>query len=579
MQYKKLWSSTTQESHFCLLLSKLDADDAHIRRWSESVSPPRIAPPGLLSQMVYKPFPPGHPHSAHRVCAATCRLVPPTPTDEVHTLHLRSIVRIRIQPMAKPTVVLLPVWGAGHFMPMIEAGKRLLRGSGGALSVTVLLMPAPTPEAAVDIAAQVKREEASGADDISFRHLPAVDMPTGHTGVEEWISRILRSHAPNVRAAIAGLDCPVAALVTDIFCTPALEVSRELGVPGYVYFPCSASMLALLLRSPGLDEEVAVEFEEMDGAIRIPGLPPVPPSALPSTMLDRKKSTYDWFVATGRGYMNATGVIVNTAAELEQSVLAAIADGRCTRGVPAPTVYPIGPVLSFPPPPEEQPHECVRWLDAQPPASVLFLCFGSKGLLPPPKVREIAAALERSEHRFLWVLRGPPKDSRHGQRVPTDAMLDELLPEGFLERTKGRGLVWPTRAPQKEILAHAAVGGFVTHCGWNSILESLWFGVPVLPWPLDAEQHFNAFTLVAHLGVAVPLGMDRRRDNFVEAAELERAVRSLMDDASEEGRKARAKAAETRVVCRKAVEEGGSSSTAFRRLTDDIVRRGAVQIR
>uniref|UniRef100_A0A0E0LL53 Malvidin galactosylase UGT88C3 n=1 Tax=Oryza punctata TaxID=4537 RepID=A0A0E0LL53_ORYPU len=477
--------------------------------------------------------------------------------------------------MAKPTVVLLPVWGAGHFMPMIEAGKRMLHCSGGALSVTVLLMPAPTPEAVVDIAAQVKSEEASGVDDISFRHLPAVDMPTGHTGIEEWISRILRSHGPNVRAAIAGLDCPVAALVTDIFCTPALDVAAELGVPSYVYFTSGAVMLELLLHSPALDEEVPGEFGEMDGALNIPGLPPVPPSVLPATMLDKKKMTYKWFLETGRCYMKATGFIVNTAAELEQSVIDAIADGRCTRGVPAPTVYAIGPVIALTPP-LEQPHECVRWLDAQPPASVLLVCFGSKGLLPPPKVREIAAALERSEHRFLWVLRGPPKDSRPGQRVPTDAMLDEMLPEGFLEKTKGRGLVWPTRAPQKEILAHAAVGGFVTHCGWNSILESLWFGVPTLPWPLDNEQHMNAFLLVSVLGVGVPLELDRKRDNFVEAAELERAVSSLLGG-GEEGRKAREKAAEMKAACRKAVEKGGSSDVAFQRLTEEV-RRGAVVV-
>uniref|UniRef100_A0A0E0Q8U7 Malvidin galactosylase UGT88C3 n=1 Tax=Oryza rufipogon TaxID=4529 RepID=A0A0E0Q8U7_ORYRU len=480
--------------------------------------------------------------------------------------------------MAKPTVVLLPVWGAGHFMPMIEAGKRLLRGSGGALSVTVLLMPAPTPEAAVDIAAQVKREEASGADDISFRHLPAVDIPTVHTGIEEWVSLILRSHGPHVRAAIAGLDCPVAALVTDIFCTPALDVAAELGVPSYVYFTSGAVMLELLLYSPVLDEEVPGEFSEMDGALNIPGLPPVPPSVLPATMLHKKKmSTYRWFLETGRCYMKATGFIVNTAAELEQSVIDAIADGRCTRGVPAPTVYAIGPVIALTPPPE-QPHECVRWLDAQPPASVLLVCFGSKGLLPPPKVREIAAALERSEHRFLWVLRGPPKDSRPGQRVPTDAMLDELLPEGFLDKTKGRGLVWPTRAPQKDILAHAAVGGFVTHCGWNSILESLWFGVPMLPWPLDNEQHANAFLLVSVLGVAVPLRLDRERDNFVEAAELERAVSTLLGGGDgEAGRKAREKAVAVKAACRKAVEKGGSSDAAFQRLAEEI-RRGAVNV-
>ncbi|KAL5196548.1 hypothetical protein ABZP36_000060 [Zizania latifolia] len=470
--------------------------------------------------------------------------------------------------MAKSTVVLLPVWGAGHFMPMIEAGKRLIRGSGGALFVTVLLMPAPTADAVSSIADHVRREEASGVD-IRFHHLPAVDLPTDHTGIEEWVSRIVESHAPNVKATIAGLSCPVAALVTDIFCTPALDVSRELAVPAYIYFTCSASMLALFLRLPALDEEVAVEFEEVAGTLDVPGMPPLPPSSLPSTMLDRTKSTYKWFVSTGRRYMDAAGIIVNTAAELEQSVLAAIADGRCTGGIPTPTVYPIGPVLSFPPP-SEQPHECVRWLHSQPPASVLFLCFGSKGIISASKVREIADGLERSGHRFLWVLRGVPVDSRHCARDARDADLDELLPEGFLEKTKERGLVWPTRAPQKEILAHAAVGGFVTHCGWNSILESLWFGVPMLPWPLDADQHFNAFTLVSHLGVAVPLKMDRRRNNLVEAADLEQAVRALMGGGSEDGRKAREKAAEMKAVCRNAVEESGSSCAAFQRLTEEV---------
>uniref|UniRef100_A0A0D9ZHI9 Uncharacterized protein n=1 Tax=Oryza glumipatula TaxID=40148 RepID=A0A0D9ZHI9_9ORYZ len=92
-------------------------------------------------------------------------------------------------------------------------------------------------------------------------------------------------------------------------------------------------------------------------------------------------------------------------------------------------------MLSFSQPPEKQ-HECVRWLDMQPPASMLFLCFGSKGLLPPPKVHKIAAALERSGHRFQWVLCGLPKDSRQGQRVPTDSILDELCIQA--ERKRGQ---------------------------------------------------------------------------------------------------------------------------------------------
>ncbi|CAL5062633.1 unnamed protein product [Urochloa decumbens] len=473
--------------------------------------------------------------------------------------------------MATPTVVLVPVWGAGHLMSLLESGKRLLARSVRALSLTVLVMRAPTEQLAAEVAAHIRREEASGLD-VRFIHLPAVAPPTDWVGIEEFISRIAQMHAPHVRAAISGLAPPVAGVVLDFFCSSLLDVCRDLAVPGYVYFTSNAAMVAFMLRLPALHEEVPVEFEEMEGAIDVPGLPPVPPSCVPTPVTDKKNPNYTWFTYHGRRFAEADAIIINTAAELEPSALAAIADGRCTRGVRALTVYPIGPVISFPPPPE-QPHECVRWLDGQAPASVVLLCFGSGGFFAAAQAREIADGLERSGHCFLWVLRGPPAP---GARHPTDANLDEMLPEGFLERTKDRGLVWPTWAPQTEILAHAAVGGFVTHGGWNSALESLWHGVPMVPWPLYAEQHTNAFTFVAAMGVAVAMKVDRKRDNFVEAAELERAVKELMGG-GEEGRKAREKASEMKAVCRNAVEEGGSSYAALQRLSEELYK-GAVAV-
>ena len=114
-------------------------------------------------------------------------------------------------------------------------------------------------------------------------------------------------------------------------------------------------------------------------------------------------------------------------------------------------------------------------------------------------------------------------------------------------------------APQREVLAHPAVGGFVTHCGWNSALEALWFGVPMAPWPLYAEQHLNAFELVVAMGVAVRMDVDRERNKFVDAAELERALRCLMGGTEEEGRRATVLTAEAKAACRKAVACGGSS--------------------
>ncbi|CAM0884574.1 unnamed protein product [Alopecurus aequalis] len=469
--------------------------------------------------------------------------------------------------MATPTVVLLPLWPAGHLLSMIDLGKRLLAHSDGALSLTVLVMQAPTESDRSEMAGHIRREEASGLD-IRSHVLPAVEPPTDYVGAEEFVSRFIELNAEHVKAAISDLTCPVAAVVLDFFGTMLLDVCRELSVPAYVYITTDAAFYALLLLLPALHEEVAVEFEEMDGLVSVPGLPPVPPTCLPVGMMDRKNPNYTWFMYHGRRFPEADGVIINTAAELEQSVLAAIADDN------GPTLYPVGPMLSFPRP-VEQPHPCLQWLDAQPPASVVLLCFGSAGYFTTAQAHEVADGLERSGHRFLWVLRGAPAPDT--PYIPTDADLGELLPEGFLERTKEKGLVWPTKAPQKEILAHGAVRGFVTHCGWNSTLESLWFGVPMVPWPLYAEQHFNAFTLVASMGVAVAIEVDRKRNNFVQASELERAVKVLMDTGSDDGRKARAKATEMKAVCRKAVhEEGGSSYAALCRLTEHILRKCAV---
>jgi UDP:flavonoid glycosyltransferase YjiC (YdhE family) len=148
--------------------------------------------------------------------------------------------------------------------------------------------------------------------------------------------------------------------------------------------------------------------------------------------------------------------------------------------------------------------------------------------------------------------------------------LEELLPEGFLERTKEKGMVWPSWAPQTEILPHPAIGGFVTHCGWNSTLEGLWFGVPMIPWPLYAEQHLNAFHLVKEMRVAVALEVDRKREGLVTAAGLERAIKQLMDAGSEEGRRARGRATEIKSACRNAVQAGGVSYVHLHKLAREL---------
>ncbi|KAF7833759.1 UDP-glycosyltransferase 71K1-like [Senna tora] len=151
---------------------------------------------------------------------------------------------------------------------------------------------------------------------------------------------------------------------------------------------------------------------------------------------------------------------------------------------------------------------------------------------------------------------------------PTKDNADRAVPEGFLEWMEDKGMIcgW---APQVEVLAHKAIGGFVSHCGWNSILESLWFGVPILTWPIYAEQQLNAFMMVREFGIAVELRLDYRNgcDDLVMADEIERGITQLMKRDSEVYKKVQ----EMKEKARKSVLSGGSSFISTGRLIEDMV--------
>ncbi|KAM1767997.1 hypothetical protein ACFX12_046020 [Malus domestica] len=231
-----------------------------------------------------------------------------------------------------------------------------------------------------------------------------------------------------------------------------------------------------------------------------------------------------------------------------------------------PPVYPVGPLLNLKSSDEDKVSDVLRWLDDQPPFSVVFLCFGSMGSFGEAQVKEIACALEHSGHRFLWSLRRPPPKGKRA--MPSDYEdLKTVLPEGFLDRTAtvGKVIGW---APQAAILGHPATGGFVSHCGWNSTLESLWNGVPIAAWPMYAEQNLNAFQLVVELGLAVEIKMDYRRDNdvVVSAEDIERGIRQVMELDSD----VRKRVKEMSEKSKKALVDGGSSYSSLGRFIDQI---------
>jgi coniferyl-alcohol glucosyltransferase len=160
------------------------------------------------------------------------------------------------------------------------------------------------------------------------------------------------------------------------------------------------------------------------------------------------------------------------------------------------------------------------------------------------QMRELAYGLELSKQKFIWVVRQPMEEDAYAAFFNTGKVGDGLavvdyLPEGFVNRTRGMGICVPIWAPQAEILKHPATGGFVTHCGWNSVLESILNGVPMVAWPLYAEQKMNATLLSKELGVAVRV--KATDGEIVRREQIAKLIRRVMVDEDDIGMRIKVK--------------------------------------
>ncbi|KAK6157060.1 hypothetical protein DH2020_011308 [Rehmannia glutinosa] len=465
-----------------------------------------------------------------------------------------------VQAEVHQLIIFIPGPGMGHIVSAVEVGKLILNRETR-LSITFLLINDPQTQKYTNTLHSNENPR------LQFINLPEIDTQTSSTSdrtskppplvAAENIDR----HKPLVREAVLAISkskTRVAGFIVDMFCLSMIDVANEFGIPIYTFFTSSAAFLSLKLFFQSLTDEHnqdITEFKDSDQEFLIPGfVNPVPAKVLPSTMLDKNGGS-ELVMSTARKIRQTKGIFINTFQELESTAIESLSD--CNRKIPP--IYPIGPVINLKTESKYSEDEIIRWLDKQPSSSVVFLCFGSQGSFSEAQIKHLAAALESSGHRFLWSIRN--RTSRDG--ITDYASPDEILPEGFRKRTSGVGKVigW---APQAAVLSHAAVGGFVSHCGWNSILESLWYGVPMAAWPMYAEQQVNAFQMVVELGMAVEIRMDYRDEmadddrNVVRSEEIERAINRLM--ANEDVKEMRKKVKDMKEKSLRALMEGGGEN-------------------
>ncbi|CAL4975229.1 unnamed protein product [Urochloa decumbens] len=478
-------------------------------------------------------------------------------------------------------VVLLASPGAGHVLPMAELARRVV--AHGEFTAT-LVTYANFSSAGHGFPSALMATLPPSVSAAVLPEVPLDDLPAD-ARIETRILTVVERSLPNLRDLLASSSPPggggggVAAFVPDIFGAWALELSAELGVPGYVF--CTTNLMALhsLLHTPELDRTTTCEFGDLPEPVRLPGCVPLRGADLVDPLQDRADPAYHFLVDLAKRYLLADGFIVNTFDAMEHEAIAAFE--TLSRDGVYPPAYAVGPFArTCSSGGQKAEHRCLRWLDEQPDRSVLYVCFGSGGTLSTEQMAELAAGLEASGHKFLWVVRFPSDKDRSasffgGGHGHSDDPLS-YLPEGFVKRTRGVGLAVEEWAPQVEVLSHRAVGGFVSHCGWNSTLEAVAAGVPMLAWPLYAEQRVNAVMLAERVGLALRPRGDND-DGVVTREEVAAAVTELM--VGEKGAAAREKARELREAAAEAWALDGTSRKAFEAVAGEWKKAAAVRSR
>ncbi|TQD78877.1 hypothetical protein C1H46_035574 [Malus baccata] len=256
----------------------------------------------------------------------------------------------------------------------------------------------------------------------------------------------------------------------------------------------------------------------------------------------------------------ASAVILLTFNALEQDVLSALSSMRNI-----PPVYTIGPIeLLLNQIPEDplkfvgyslwkEETECLQWLDSKAPNSVVYVNFGSITVMTLEQLVEFGWGLANSKLPFFWVIR-------------PDLVIGEsaILSLDFFAETKEKGII-ASWCPQEQVLNHPSVGGFLTHSGWNSTMESLTAGVPMLCWPFFADQQTDCYYICNKWGIGMEIDNDVKRDG------VRKLIKELME--GEKGKKMKSKAMEWKKLAKEATGPLGSSSTNFDNLVNNVLLR------
>ncbi|ERN20295.1 UDP-glycosyltransferase 74E1 [Amborella trichopoda] len=449
-------------------------------------------------------------------------------------------------------VLLLPYPSQGHINPLLYFADRLASNGLRVTFVTPIQSKKYFHKADPAVLASTHLEFFSDGHDDGLP--PDLDLEAYQSNLRRLGSRAVGDLID--RLTVQGVR-PVS-LVYDSFYLWALDVAHDHGILGVSFLTQSCAVGSIYNRYL---HGHPVRPKEPNGHVTIPGMPLLGLRDIPSFIAQPEGNRFilEWLSGQFENIDQADYVLVNSFDSLEAEVRKEIAEAWSLMmiGPALPAVYlgsknPRATKMSGE---QGMLTDCLQWLDGRPVGSVVYVSFGSMAVLSAEQMEEVSGALRRSKWAFLWVVRPPSANEKAGNS----------LPEGFMEATSEQGLVVPW-CSQLDVLSHRAVGCFVTHCGWNSTLEGLTQGVPMVAIPQWSDQPTNSKLVSDVWKMGVRVEVDEKE--VVRSGEVERCIREVME--GERGAELRRNAQRWKDLAWEAVAEGGSSDNNIKKFVANM---------
>nr|DAD30974.1 TPA_asm: hypothetical protein HUJ06_009825 [Nelumbo nucifera] len=440
-------------------------------------------------------------------------------------------------------IVFFPFMSKGHMIPLLHLARLLFLRR---VSVTFFTTPANSP---------FIRQHLSNTDS-SLVHVVELKFPENAPeippGVESTdrlpsmslfvpFAKATRLMQPDFEQVLQSLPS-VSCIISDGFLSWTQKSASKFGIPRAIFY--GMNNFAASIFHAVIHNRFIANVKSDDEPFTFPDFPWLKFTkndfTHPFDMAEPSGPHYEFIVEEGIAASQSQGIVVNSFCELETRFIE-----YWDREHENTKAWCVGPLCLVEPPTaqplQNQKPTWMQWLDHKSAEgrSVLYVAFGTQAEISQEQFQAIAEGLERSNVSFLWVIK-----SREVK----------FLVDGYKERVKDRGLVVSEWVNQREILEHQSVNGFISHCGWNSVLESICASVPILAWPLMADQYLNARLVVDEMGMGLRVVANNGSvRGFIESEMVEKMVKELME--GEDGEKARKKMMEISKTAKSAIDE------------------------